>query len=139
MVQLRPAEASDRMAVADFWRLVFPGDPTHNVPEEIFDRKMVVQPGGFLLAIEAGQIVGTVMAGFDGHRGWIHHLAVHPDFRRTGLGRRLMESAEKVLAHAGCPKVNLQVRAENEEVISFYESIGYRIEDRISMGRRLES
>jgi ribosomal protein S18 acetylase RimI-like enzyme len=80
---------------------------------------------------------GTVLAGFDGVRGWVHHLAVHASYRRQGLARSLMTAAEKGLAALGCPKVNLQVRATNSAVVGFYRSLGYVVEDRTSLGKRL--
>jgi ribosomal protein S18 acetylase RimI-like enzyme len=77
------------------------------------------------------------MAGYEGHRGWINYLAVCPDHQRRGIGRMLMEQAEMLLKRAGCPKINLQVRSTNSEVIAFYQAIGYSVDDVISMGRRL--
>jgi ribosomal protein S18 acetylase RimI-like enzyme len=100
-------------------------------------RKLTVQPELFLVAVVDDQVVGTVMAGFDGVRGWIHHLAVQPSHRRQGIASALMSSAEKGLEAAGCPKVNLQVRATNSEVIAFYRSLGYELEERASLGKRL--
>ncbi|MFV9675660.1 MAG: GNAT family acetyltransferase, partial [Anaerolineales bacterium] len=82
--------------------------------------------------------VGTAMAGFDGHRGWVYYVAVHPDYRRQGIGSALMSEVEAALAHHGCPKLNLQIRSSNAEVQAFYESLGYLIEDRISMGKQLD-
>lgn len=84
-------------------------------------------------------MVGAVMVGYDGHRGWINYLAVHPDHRRCGLGSVLMAAAEQRLAELGCPKVNLQVRASNQEAVAFYRRIGYSVDDVVSMGRRLEN
>ena len=77
------------------------------------------------------------MAGFDGHRGWVYYVAVKPEHRRRGIGRALMYAAEKGLAAIGCPKLNLQIRATNQDVVAFYQSLGYEIEQRISMGKRL--
>jgi ribosomal protein S18 acetylase RimI-like enzyme len=79
-----------------------------------------------------------VMAGYEGHRGWINYLAVDPAQRRSGLGRALMTEAERVLRAAGCPKINLQVRPGNKDVIAFYEAIGFSVEGAISLGKRLE-
>ncbi len=84
-------------------------------------------------------MIGAVMVGYEGHRGWINYLAVHPDHRRGGLGRLLMAAAEKRLVDLGCPKVNLQVRASNLAAVEFYRRIGYATEDVVSMGRRLEA
>jgi ribosomal protein S18 acetylase RimI-like enzyme len=83
-------------------------------------------------------VAGTVLAGFDGVRGWIHHLAVLPAHRRRGVATQLMRAAERGLANLGCPKINLQVRAGNAGVIAFYRALGYQVEDRASLGKRLE-
>ena len=77
------------------------------------------------------------MSGFDGHRGWVYYVAVHPDDRRRGIGSALMKRVEEALFEIGCPKLNLQIRADNVQVQSFYESLGYLVEERISMGKRL--
>jgi ribosomal protein S18 acetylase RimI-like enzyme len=97
-----------------------------------------VQRELFLVGEFQGDIVGTVIAGFDGYRGWVYHLAVRPRFRRRGFGRELMREAEGRLKALGCPKLNLQVRSSNAEVIAFYERLGYSIEDRASLGKILE-
>jgi ribosomal protein S18 acetylase RimI-like enzyme len=83
-------------------------------------------------------IVGSVMAGYEGHRGWINYLAVLPECRRRGVGRALMAEAERLLRAAGCPKINLQVRAGNAEVLGFYRAIGFAVDEVVSLGKRLE-
>jgi len=100
-------------------------------------RKLTVQPELFLVGYVDSRLVATVLAGFDGVRGWIHHLAVHRSHRRQGVARALMVAAEEGLAKLGCPKVNLQVRATNTAVISFYRTLGYSVEERASLGKRL--
>jgi ribosomal protein S18 acetylase RimI-like enzyme len=91
----------------------------------------------FLVAIDDEMVVGSVMAGYEGHRGWINYLAVSPAWRGQGIGRRLMSEAERLLAASGCPKVNMQVRSENTGVIGFYRAVGYTIDDVVSLGKRL--
>jgi ribosomal protein S18 acetylase RimI-like enzyme len=88
-------------------------------------------------ATMAGGVVATVMAGYDGHRGWINYLAVDPDHRGEGHGRTMMEAAETRLLALGCPKVNLQVRTDNPDAVAFYEALGYLEDAVVSMGRRL--
>ncbi|MBC8204244.1 GNAT family N-acetyltransferase [bacterium] len=73
------------------------------------------------------------------HRGWINYLAVNPEFRRMGIGMMMMKEAEKLLSLTGCPKINLQVRTDNLDVIRFYEAIGYRRDDVVCLGKRLKS
>lgn len=138
MTQIRPYSESDEAAVAELWREVFPGSPSWNHPETDIQRKLSVQRELFLVAALGSEIVGTAMAGYDGHRGWVYYVAVSPRHRRQGIGTALMNNVEQRLASLGCPKLNLQVRASNHEVVSFYESLGYEAEERISMGKRLE-
>jgi ribosomal protein S18 acetylase RimI-like enzyme len=75
------------------------------------------------------------MAGYDGHRGWLYAVAVHPEQRRVGLGERLVRCAEDALTERGCMKINLQLLASNEATAEFYRSLGYTVEPRVSMGK----
>jgi len=108
-----------------------------NDPWRDIERKLSIQPELFLVATEDGQIIGTVMAGYDGHRGWINYLAVAPGHRGAGVGRSLMTAAEHGLHALGCPKVNLQVRVSNEQALGFYAALGYATDDVVSLGKRL--
>ena len=114
--------------------MAFPDDPPWNNPVDVIERKLSVQRELFLVGIVSSRLVGPVLAGFDGVRGWIHKLAVHPEYLRRGVASRLMEAAEIGLASKGCQKVNLQVRASDAGVVDFYKEAGYSIEDRVSMG-----
>lgn len=136
-VEIRPFLESDRATVIDLWSEAFPEDPSHNVSTEMIDRKMRVQPELFLVAYMDGALIGTLMAGYDGVRGWLHRLAVRASARRTGVGTALVKAAESALLELGCPKVNLQVRGSNAAVVAFYRALGYSVEDRVSLGRRL--
>lgn len=138
MTEIRTYEERDESTVAALWREVFPGAPAHNVPKEDIARKLAVQRELFFVAVEAGEVVGTAMAGYDGHRGWVYSVAVRPSRRRQGIGAALMARVEEGLRGMGCPKLNLQVRASNREAVAFYERLGYAVEDRVSMGKRLE-
>jgi ribosomal protein S18 acetylase RimI-like enzyme len=100
-------------------------------------RKLALQPELFLVGVEGAALVGTVMAGYEGHRGWINYLAVASRCRRRGLGRALMDEAERRLLALGCPKINLQVRGGNGAAIGFYERLGYRVDDVVALGKRL--
>jgi ribosomal protein S18 acetylase RimI-like enzyme len=135
---VRPFEAADHAALEALWGRVFADDPPWNAPAIMIANKLEVQPELLLVAVLDGALVGAVMAGFDGVRGWIYHLAVAPEHRRRGIATRLVRAAESGLRERGCPKVNLQVRASNVEVVAFYESLGFNIEERTSMGRRLD-
>lgn len=108
-----------------------------NDPRKDIQRKLTTQPELFLVLEQDGKIVGTAMGGYDGHRGWVNYLAVAPEVRNLGLGRTLMSTLEQLLAARGCPKLNLQVRANNASAIGFYAALGYGQDDVISLGKRL--
>jgi len=134
---IRPYEASDREAVIELWKacdLVVPW----NDPDRDIERKLKVRPDLFLVGEIEGKVAATCMAGYEGHRGWVNYLAVSPGHRRRGFGQLMMEVAEARLAEAGCPKLNVQIRTTNREVAEFYRSIGYKTDDVLSMGKRLE-
>ena len=134
---IRSFEPRDQDAVAALWRAVFPGDPAWNDPAAVIRRKLTVQPDLLLVGERAGVVIATVIGGFDGHRGWIYHLAVAAAERRRGIGRAMMAAVEERLRALGCTKINLQIRRSNAEVVGFYERLGYAVEDRISMGKRV--
>lgn len=135
---IRPYRETDEEAVIALWGACDLLRP-QNDPRKDIRRKLRVNPEWFLVAeAEGGAIVGSVMAGYEGHRGWINYLAVAPARRRAGLGRALMAAAEERLRAAGCPKINLQVRATNAEVIAFYRRIGFAADEVVSLGKRLE-
>ena len=131
-VELRPFAADDRLHVVSLWRrcdLVRPW----NDPDLDIDRKLADSPDGFVVGVLDDCIVPAMMVGYDGHRGWINYLAVDPDLRGRGLGRRMVEHAEAWLLGQGCPKLNLQVRATNTDVLAFYESLGYAVDAAVSL------
>ena len=136
---VRSYEPIDEAAVISLWQRAFPDDPPWNDPGEIIRRKLNVQRELFLVCVLDGRLVGTVLAGFDGVRGWVHKVAADPDCRRRGIARSLMTAAEQGLEALGCPKLNLQVRPENATAIAFYRSAGYHVEERVSMSKRLVS
>lgn len=135
-LEVRPYRAADEAGVAALWTRVFPETRAWNQPAAYIRRKLAVQRELFLVGACGGRVVGTVLAGYDGVRGWVYHLAVVPEQRRHGVGRALMAAAEERLRALGCAKINLQILRSNAEVVRFYEHIGYGIEDRISMGKR---
>jgi ribosomal protein S18 acetylase RimI-like enzyme len=137
-MQIRTYRDSDHDGVVSLWKTVFPDAPTRNDPARDIARKLKIQPELFLVAAADGCVVGAAMAGFDGHRGWLHLVAVLPEQRRRGVGAALLRRAEELLAELGCPKLNLQVRASSPQAVGFYEKLGYRVEERISMGKVLE-
>ncbi len=136
-MNIRPFEITDSDAVEQLWKKVFPDDPPHNAPRKVIDEKMSVQKELFFVAEDNGSIIGTVMSGYDGHRGWLYSVAVKSECRRKGVGRQLVDHAVTALSSIGCLKVNLQVRSTNAEVVAFYKTLGFSIEERISMRKRL--
>ena len=136
-IDIRPFEDADEDAVAALWREVFPDDPPWNEPSRMIAGKRAVQRELFFVATESGRLAGTAMGGYDGHRGWVYAVAVKPDLRRRGIGAMLMRRLESALNEIGCPKINLQVRAGNQAVVAFYQRLGYKIEERVSMGKLL--
>ena len=127
----------DHAAVVELWTTVFGYGAAHNDPEFAIHQKLAVDDELFFVAGADVAVVGTVLAGYDGHRGWIYSLAVRPDHRQRGIGLALLRAAEQALALRGCVKVNLQVVTGNATVVGFYEKAGYAVEPRISMGRLL--
>jgi len=136
-ISIRPFAVDDTEAVVSLWRAAGLVKPW-NDPYLDIERKLTVQPELFLVAVGGdGALVGTAMVGYEGHRGWVNYLAVADPARGTGLGRALMAEAERLLVERGCPKLNLQVRTSNTEVIAFYERLGYAVDDAVSLGKRL--
>ncbi|MDD2883391.1 MAG: GNAT family acetyltransferase [Rhodoferax sp.] len=126
-----------RAQVVSLWTEVFADDSPHNAPTLAIDQKLAAADGLFFVATKGEQVVGTIMAGYDGHRGWLYSVAVHPSCRHQDIGSALLQTAEQALAERGCLKVNLQVVESNAGVVGFYAAQGYAVEKRISMGKLL--
>jgi ribosomal protein S18 acetylase RimI-like enzyme len=137
-IDIRPFQESDQPSVVALWTSVFAYSSAHNEPVSVIQHKLAVQRDLFFVARLDGRVVGTVMGGYDGHRGWIYSLAVSPEVRNRGIGSALMQQVEKELRKVGCPKVNLQVVASNAATVDFYKKLGYSIEERVSMGKLLD-
>ncbi|WP_133855732.1 GNAT family acetyltransferase [Comamonas sp. JUb58] len=136
-MEIRVFALQDSAAVVQLWHDCGLYRPW-NDPHKDIARKLSVSPELFWVGIdEQGELMASIMVGYDGHRGWINYLAVHPKYQRQGHARQLMQRAEAELTALGCPKLNLQVRAGNEAVIAFYESLGYGDDQTVSLGKRL--
>ena len=135
-MEIRTFQPADEAAVIDIWSrcgLL----RAWNDPRKDIARKLSVQPELFLVGTVNERTVGTIMAGFDGHRGWINYLAVDPESHRQGYGRALMAAAEQRLYAMGCPKINLQIRQDNLAAVKFYQKIGFAPDTVVSFGKRL--
>jgi ribosomal protein S18 acetylase RimI-like enzyme len=135
-MNMRPFAPTDEAAVVDLWeecRLT----RRWNDPHKDIARKLAVQPELFLVGVIEGVVMASVMAGYEGHRGWVNYLAVHPRYRGRGYGRALMQRIEEMLLERGCPKVSLLVRNSNAEALAFYRHLGYLQDESVSLGKRL--
>jgi ribosomal protein S18 acetylase RimI-like enzyme len=135
-MDIRAYQPADEEAVVALWQACGLTRPW-NDPRKDIARKLTQQPEMFLVGTDGGQLVATAMVGYEGHRGWVNYLAVAPSHRRLALGRRLMGEAERLLLALGCPKVNVQVRSSNSEVLAFYRNLGYSQDEAVSLGKRL--
>lgn len=136
VMAIRPFHPADEAAVIELWMrcgLIVP----QNNPRMDIERKLWVTPELFLVGTVGQRIIATVMAGYDGHRGSINYLAVAPEFQRRGYGRQMVEYVEAILRDCGCPKINLCVRTTNQNVIAFYQRLGFMCDPVVAMGKRL--
>lgn len=135
-MELRPYATGDEAEVIELWRRCGL-TRSWNDPRKDIQRKLTTQPELFLVGVVEGRIIATVMAGYEGHRGWVNYLAVAPEQRTRGYGRFLMREVEERLTARGCPKLNIQVRNGNDAALAFYEKIGYRADEAVCLGKRL--
>ena len=137
MTVLRPFEQADRAQVISLWHACNLTRPW-NDPGKDIDRKDGVGADLFLVLVSDEIVIGTVMGGYDGHRGVMNYLAVSPDHRGKGYGRILVEAVEDKLRALGCPKINLLMRTDNSEVADFYTDLEYTAQDDVMVfGKRL--
>jgi ribosomal protein S18 acetylase RimI-like enzyme len=137
-VTIRRFVAADEAGVIALWSEVFAGDPPHNEPRAMLARKVAFDDDLIFVACARERIVGSVLGGYDGVRGWIYHLAVAPSERRRGIATLLMREVEQELIALGCIKINLQVRATNLGVVAFYQTLGYELAELANLGKRVK-
>ena len=137
MASIVTYESEHFSGVENLWKEAFPNDGPWNAAATAIPEKVRFQADLMLVALDGDQVVGSVMAGYDGHRGWISRIAVLKSQRGSGVGQSLLMGAERRLAALGCVKVNLQVVQSNSATVEFYEKSGYQIEPRISMSKHL--
>lgn len=135
---IRPFCVTDQKNLIQLWHEAGLVAPQNN-PERDIQRKLKHSPELFLVAEHNGVIVGSVMGGYDGHRGWVNYLAVAVEHQQQGIGQQLMQSVTQLLRESGCMKINLQVRESNAIALGFYEKLGYQKDRVVSYGLRLES
>ncbi len=136
-MKVRAYNDNDKEEVISLWDecgLVVP----QNDPSKDIERKLKVDPDLFLVGVNENEIVASVMGGYEGHRGWINYLAVKPSEQRKSYGQFIMQAVEVLLRKKGCPKINLQIRTNNEAVIAFYCAMGYGNDNVVGLGKRLE-
>jgi len=130
-------DSKHRELVIDLWQTVFGYEKAHNLPEVVIDKKLQNKDNLFFVVEDERKVVGTVMAGYDGHRGWIYSIAVHLEYQKQGIGSDLLSFIQGKLENLGCLKINLQILQRNEAVQKFYLANGYSVEQRVSMGKKL--
>jgi len=135
-IVIRPLGDPDVESVVSLWHAVGLTRPW-NDPHRDIARARAVWSDLLLVAADGARVVGSVMAGYDGHRGWLYYLATDPDRRGEGIGRMLVAEAEQRLEALGCPKVMLMVREGNDAVTDFYGAIGYARDATSVLGKRL--
>ena len=135
---VRPFQEDDEEALVPLWEMCKLTVPWNN-PHKDIARKLKVQSDLFLIGYLEDKLIASIIAGYDGHRGWIYYFAVHPDFQSRCYGNQLMNYVENKLRELGCPKINLQIREGNDKVFSYYQKLGFVEEKRINMGKRIEN
>ncbi len=141
-ITFRPFDESDSDKVIALWEKAGLLRPWNN-PNKDIARKLqemaVNSYSWFWLAEQNGVIIATAMAGYDGHRGSVNYLGVDPDVQQSGVGRLIMQRIKADLIAAGCPKLDLQVRDDNIDVLAFYDRLDYQRDATISLSKRLIS
>jgi ribosomal protein S18 acetylase RimI-like enzyme len=133
---IRAYQSSDETDVVALWQACDLTRPW-NDPYKDIARKLQVRPDLFLVGEVQGHLMASAMFGYEGHRGWVNYLAISPDHRRQGHAKAMMQLGEALLLASGCPKINLQVRASNAQVLAIYQSLGYQDDQVVSIGKRL--
>ena len=136
-MEIRPYTPDDFGGLDALWREAFPNDPPRNRAAQSVPAKLAMNDDLLFVAVEGDAVIGSIMAGYDGHRGWLYSVAVRQSAKRRGIGTALVKTAEAALRRLGCCKINLQVRSTNAAVIEFYKELGFSVKEHISMGRLL--
>ena len=164
-ITVRTFEPGDTEALVALWRECGLTRPW-NDPHRDIERRRAIDDGLFLVGLagadaaaenadrtaandgaapagradgraDAPALIASAMGGYDGHRGWVYYVAVHPGRRGRGHARTLMAALETRLLARGCPKINLQVREGNAAALAFYARLGYAVDRVAGLGKRL--
>jgi len=136
-IAIRSAFETDEAAVTALWHVCNLTAP-YNDPATDFHFARSRPGSDILVAAEGDEIIGSVMVGHDGHRGWLYYVAVAPQHQKKGIGRALVKAAERWLSDRGVPKVHLMVRETNTQVVEFYAHMGYDPMPRVNMQKWLK-
>jgi ribosomal protein S18 acetylase RimI-like enzyme len=138
---IRAVSPADTDALVALWSEIFPeyNDPKYpqRDPRTNIARKLAMEDGLFWVATQGDALIGTVMAGYDGNRGWMYTLGVAQAARRAGVASGLLLHAEAALKARGCVKINMQVMAGKDAALAFYAKHGYGQDAVISIGKRI--
>jgi ribosomal protein S18 acetylase RimI-like enzyme len=137
IIEISPYRSEHFEGVETLWNEAFPNDKPWNAAVVAIPEKISFQPDLMLVALQSDEVVGSIMAGYEGHRGWLSRVAVLKSHQNGGIGQALISAAEERLAALGCLKINLQVVESNSAVVAFYQRAGYQVEERISMSKLL--
>ena len=136
-MEIRRYQDQDKAGLLALWDEIFPAGSPHNDPQTSLENKLRADRDLLFVALIDDVVIGSVMGGYDGHRGWIYSLGVNPSLRRQGIASALMQAMEEKIKALGCLKLNLQVLASNAGVVALYEELGFSVEERVSMGKKL--
>ena len=138
---IRDFRPEDEAVLIEMWKLSGIYRRWNDPQRDIARKTENMQKTGFGLFLvvqeSSGRIIGSVMAGYDGHRGSVNYLAVHPEAQKQGIGRALMAEVESWCESEHCPKINLLVRTDNQAVKAFYARLGYGVDEVSGLSRRL--
>lgn len=137
-ISIHIATSADCDAVVDLWRAARLTRPWNDPDADFRMAQSGTASDVLLIHDAAGQLAGSVMVGFDSHRGWVYYLGVHPDHQRRGVGRALMAAAEDWLRRRDCPKLMFMIRNDNLATKAFYTALGYEPQAVETLGRRLD-
>jgi len=135
---MRRYRQADKQSLIALWHECFPDPAPHNEPSLMLNNKLKIDRLLFV-AEKDGKIIASCMAGYDGHRGWLYTVATSPEIRRKGLASKLVKHVIHELHELGCIKINLQIGADNEQLSNFYQSLGFAVERRTSMGMLMDT